>query len=573
MNKITKQLSLDLVEISHHVVNTRQNDKLTRALEITITNSGYPYTIPPEAYVYVRGKRADGKSAFYEVSEIDRNTGTIRADLHDFLLSAAGRCTLDLGIYNRVQTKPGNDADEIASTEPFVLYVPEGVFDEDDVVNSDEGSALAKLINSARDEIAEMNALEAEVTNNETKRQANESDRNENETKRINAENIRTDNETKRINAENIRADNEAKRINAENIRVDNETKRINAENIRADNETKRQADTSAAIDRVNDATAQAAQKASELQNKLDSHEFLLAADIIDSLTSTAANKALSARQGQLLNQLITNLTSSVDNKVDKISGKGLSANDYTTADKNKLNNIAAGAEVNVQADWNITNTASDAYIKNKPSIPTKLSQLTNDSGFKTTDNNTWKANTRDQEGYVAKGSGNANKVWRTDANGNPAWRDESSAAVLDTKMNKTSTKLYFSKFRAAYSSQKTVNSTGTVLENISRSFGFGQVGNSMSVSNGMYVQAPRSGYIEFKFNFEIEAGDVNDMSIMLQHWESSGDTILETVEGSSNGSLIVHVNSGWWLRIGMRGYHDWMFTKATFSLDYLTVE
>lgn len=74
MNKITKQLSLDLVEISHHVVNTRQNDKLTRALEITITNSGYPYTIPPEAYVYVRGKRADGKSAFYEVSEIDRNT-------------------------------------------------------------------------------------------------------------------------------------------------------------------------------------------------------------------------------------------------------------------------------------------------------------------------------------------------------------------------------------------------------------------------------------------------------------------------------------------------------------------
>lgn len=34
-------------------------------------------------------------------------------------------------------------------------------------------------------------------------------------------------------------------------------------------------------------------------------------------------------------------------NKVDKVSGKGLSTNDYTTADKNKLSNIEAGAQVN----------------------------------------------------------------------------------------------------------------------------------------------------------------------------------------------------------------------------------
>jgi hypothetical protein len=62
-------------------------------------------------------------------------------------------------------------------------------------------------------------------------------------------------------------------------------------------------------------------------------------------------------------------------------------------------------------------------------------------------------------------------------------------------------------------------------------------------------------------------------ISIMLQHWDSSGDTILETAEGISNGSVIVHVENGWWLRIGMKGYHDWMFTKASFTLDYLTIE
>lgn len=56
--------------------------------------------------------------------------------------------------------------------------------------------------------------------------------------------------------------------------------------------------------------------------------------------------------------------------------------NNYTTADKNKLAGIAAGAEVNVQSDWNESDNSSDAYIKNKPSIPDSTSDLVNDSGF-----------------------------------------------------------------------------------------------------------------------------------------------------------------------------------------------
>lgn len=42
-----------------------------------------------------------------------------------------------------------------------------------------------------------------------------------------------------------------------------------------------------------------------------------------------------------------------------------------SAADKTKLNGIATGAEVNVQSDWSVTDTSSDAYIKNKPTIPT----------------------------------------------------------------------------------------------------------------------------------------------------------------------------------------------------------
>ena len=51
------------------------------------------------------------------------------------------------------------------------------------------------------------------------------------------------------------------------------------------------------------------------------------AVEVIDNLTSTSTTSALSANQGKILN----------DKKVDKVSGKGLSTNDYTTAEKNKL--------------------------------------------------------------------------------------------------------------------------------------------------------------------------------------------------------------------------------------------
>lgn len=41
-----------------------------------------------------------------------------------------------------------------------------------------------------------------------------------------------------------------------------------------------------------------------------------------------------------------------------------------------------ASAEQNVQADWSVEDSTSDAYIKNKPSIPTNISDLTNDTGY-----------------------------------------------------------------------------------------------------------------------------------------------------------------------------------------------
>lgn len=91
-----------------------------------------------------------------------------------------------------------------------------------------------------------------------------------------------------------------------------------------------------------------------------------------------------------------TTMATQLGNKVDKESGKSL----MTDAEHTKLAGIAAGAEVNVQPNWTQTNTSADDYIKNKPTlatvatsgsyndllnkptIPSKTSDLTNDSGF-----------------------------------------------------------------------------------------------------------------------------------------------------------------------------------------------
>lgn len=72
--------------------------------------------------------------------------------------------------------------------------------------------------------------------------------------------------------------------------------------------------------------------------------------------------------------------------KVDKVDGKGLSTNDYTTTEKNKLSGIASGAQVNVIESITVNGTAATITSKTAAiTTPTKTSDLTNDSGFITT--------------------------------------------------------------------------------------------------------------------------------------------------------------------------------------------
>ena len=67
------------------------------------------------------------------------------------------------------------------------------------------------------------------------------------------------------------------------------------------------------------------------------------------------------------------------------VSGVGGTNGAMLATDKEKLDGISAGAEANVQSDWNQTETTADDYIKNKPTIPvvpTNVSAFTNDAGY-----------------------------------------------------------------------------------------------------------------------------------------------------------------------------------------------
>ena len=136
--------------------------------------------------------------------------------------------------------------------------------------------------------------------------------------------------------------------------------------------------------------------------------------DVVDNVTSTATDVPLSANQGRVLKGLIdaintllevdtedapaldtlreivnfcqTNastlsslgigsingLQAALDLKQNSESGKGLSANDFTTILKNKLDGIEDNAQANVKPSWTAT-AGTDAEILNKPSDLTNL--------------------------------------------------------------------------------------------------------------------------------------------------------------------------------------------------------
>ena len=118
--------------------------------------------------------------------------------------------------------------------------------------------------------------------------------------------------------------------------------------------------------------------------------------------------------------QNVDGLQSSLSNKVDKITGKGLSTNDYTTAEKNKLSGIAEGATANIGTVTQVK-IGSTAYnpssgVVSLPAYPTTLPASDVSSWAKASSKPSYTASEVGAIATTAKGA--ASGVAELDANG-----------------------------------------------------------------------------------------------------------------------------------------------------------
>lgn len=156
-------------------------------------------------------------------------------------------------------------------------------------------------------------------------------------------------------------------------------------------------------IKRAFEGTAKDWTKGTTVARNFTNYDYQAVVDNIDELSKRKIPSKLSELTDDSTHRLVTDTEKKAwGNKVDKVTGKGLSTNDYTDKDKAQIAESKAkidgfnqyAQEINAKADQALTNNAElDNKKADRTEIKTKLSEMVDDSTHRTvtdSEKSTW---------------------------------------------------------------------------------------------------------------------------------------------------------------------------------------
>lgn len=320
MDTVTKNLTIDLDRQqmrSEITVQAKQGDDQSREIIIALRSSGVAWEVPLRATLRLRLLKPDGKAVYNNLPQ--STDGKVHVTLEGQMLTAAGLARADIEI-----TEGGT----LLSSFLFFVDVTACAVPDGTIESTDEFGALQDALDRVDPAVE---ACEAATDA---------------------ADSAAASATSKITEMDQLKGDLET----AEAARVTAEQGRESAESARQSAEQQRQTDTASAISACNTAAGAAntaadrANKAAEAIEGTDVGDLAVRVHDLEGEMDTVNGKidGLNVPQmQQSITQLesemdtaqgdITQLQTDVSGKVDKEDGKGLSSNDYTDADKAKV--------------------------------------------------------------------------------------------------------------------------------------------------------------------------------------------------------------------------------------------
>ena len=136
MNSSVYKISLDIHKAeSQAVLDMKKRDADSRQIQISLTENGKPYYLTPDCSAIFTAKKPDGKAIYNDCTIKDN---LIIYDVTDQTTAVVGRVDSEI----RLQ----NDEGKLLTCPRFVINVNETVCNDDDIISTNEATALQKLV-------------------------------------------------------------------------------------------------------------------------------------------------------------------------------------------------------------------------------------------------------------------------------------------------------------------------------------------------------------------------------------------------------------------------------------------